>query len=153
MRINFNPIDETKKIDKRKNKLSGIIFARAISCIGIIIYHYFCYSKGKFKILFSTANSSYGFMFVTLFFCISGVVLYYNYPKINSIKNFYYKRWKSILFPFYICYLYFFYHKICNQRILFYKVNWRIFFITLIGLDGYLSSMTKTYYLVGEWFL
>ena len=83
-----------------KNKISGIIFARALCCIGIVIFHYFCHSNGNFKFLFKTKNSTFGFMFTTSFFCISGTVLYYNYPKIKSYKIFYYKRWKSI-FPGY----------------------------------------------------
>ena len=99
-------MDKKINLEKKiKTKLEGIIFARACCCIGIVIFHYFSGSKGKFKLLYLNANSSYGFLFVTSFFCISGVVLYYNYPKISSIKKFYYKRWKSILLPYYICFI------------------------------------------------
>ena len=151
--LDSNQLVNQKKIIKEKRKLLGIIFARAISCIGIVIFHYFCHSNGKFKFLYFTANSSFGFMFVTSFFCISGAVIYYNYPKINSIKNFYYKRWKSILFPYYISYFYFFLHRTFNDHKLFYKGNWTKFLFTLLGLDGYLSFKIQTYYLVGEWFV
>lgn len=75
-----------------KEKILGIEFVRAVCAIGIIIYHYFCHSVGDFKFLFKTANSDWGSMFVTAFFVISGAVLYYNYPKVESLRVFYYKR-------------------------------------------------------------
>ena len=144
-----------KKNDAKgtKKKLKGIIFTRACCCLGIIIYHYFCHSKGEFKFFYHTANSHFGFMFVTSFFCISGVVLYYNYPKIISIKSFYYKRWKSILLPYYICYIYFFLRTAFDKHKLFYRGDWIRIFISLTGLDGYLSLRIKTYGLIGEWFI
>jgi len=142
-----------KKYSKKKEKLQSIIFIRACCCIGIIIFHYSCSSNGKVKILYTTANASFGFMFVTSFFIISGVVLYYNYPKILSFKSYYYKRWKSILVPYYICFTYFFLKNIFKFHKFFYKDDWAKIFLTLIGLDGYLSYKIKSYYLVGEWFL
>jgi len=142
-------------ISKRKEKIKEIIFIRACCCLGIVIFHYFCNTKGEFKFLYITANSSYGIMFVTSFFCISGAVLYYNYPVIVSLKSFYYKRWKSILLPYYICFLFFFLRNVIYFHKLFYKGNWPKIFITIFGLDGYLEKVyrIKTYYIVGEWFL
>lgn len=95
------------KLSNQKQILSEIVFIRSICSLGILIFHYFAHSKGNFKLLYKTANSAWGFMFVTNFFCISGSVLFYNYPRINSIKSFYYKRWKSIFPSFYTCYIYF----------------------------------------------
>ena len=138
---------------KNKKKLQGIIFARAFCCIGIVIYHYFCVSNEKFNPFYKTANSDFGFLYVTSFFCISGAVLYYNYPKILSIKSFYYKRWKSILVPYHICFTYFFLTTAFRAHKIFYKGDWSRIFITIIGLDGYFKYKIKTYYLVGEWFL
>ena len=132
--------------------LKGIIFARAICCIGIIFYHYFGKSNGEFKLLFKTANSTFGFIFVTSFFCISGTVLYYNYPKITSLRTFYFKRWKSIFPPYYICYL-FKLKNILPIHKLDFKYNWPRFFFTLIGMDTYLHYKYKTFALIGEWFL
>lgn len=148
-------INEQKKNNyfKTLSKISGISFTRAICTIGIIFYHYFSRSKGTFKLLRKTANSTWGFIFVTTFFCISGTVLYYNYPKIYSLKKFYYKRWKSIFPPFYICYFYFFLTEAFNSHKLFSRGHWTKIIYTLLGIDGYLSYKIKTYYLVGEWFL
>ena len=149
-----NQILELKKQKpKNKKKLSEIIFARACCSIGIIIFHYFCHSKGNFKLLYLTANSNWGFMFVTCFFCISGSVLYYNYQKINSIKYFYYKRWKSIFPGYYICFIYFFIKNVFKYHKLFYKGHWVKLIFTIFGMDGYLDYRFKSYFLIGEWFL
>lgn len=138
---------------RNKKKLSEIIIARACCSIGIIIFHYFYHSKGNFKLLYKTANSNWGFLFVTCFFCISGSVLYYNYPCVNSIKNFYYKRWKSIFPGYYICFIYFFIKNVFKYHKFFYNGHWVRLIFTIFGMDGYLGYRFKTYYLIGEWFL
>ena len=151
--VKIKLLKEEDDMNKKKERLPGIIFARAVCCLGLVIFHYFCHSKGNFKFLYLTANSSFGFIFVTSFFNISGLVLYYNYPKVKSIKKFYYKRWKSILLPYYIGFLYFFLKTAFKNHKLFYKGYWPKIFFNLIGLDGYLSYKFETYYLIGEWFL
>ena len=137
----------------KKKKIAGIIFARACCSIGIVIFHYCAHSKGNFKLLQNIANSSIGFMFVTSFFSISGFTLNYNYSSVLSVKKFYYKRWKSIFPPYYICFLYFYSKNVFYTHKLFYRGHWSKLLLTLIGLDGYFLYRTKTYYIVGEWFL
>ncbi len=139
--------------NRNNKRINEIIFARACCSLGIVIFHYFCRSKGNFKLLFKTANSNFGFIFVTSFFSISGAVLYYNYPKVKSIKIFYFKRWKSIFPSFYICYIYFFLRDLFRYHKLVYKCHWSKLFLTLAGLDGYFLYKAQNYYLVGEWFL
>jgi peptidoglycan/LPS O-acetylase OafA/YrhL len=146
-------LKEKNDVKTNHKKLSSIIFSRACCSIGIVIFHFLAHSKGNIRFLFHTANSDFGFMYVTCFFCISGVVLYYNYPKIKSIKAFYYKRWKSIFPPYYICFFYFFLRNAFNFHKLFFKGHWSKILFTLIGLDGYLFYRIETYYIVGEWFL
>ena len=89
------------KSSNMKHNISFIIFSRASCCIGIVIFHYFERARGDYKLFFRTANSSLGFLLVTVFFNISGTVLYYKYNKKYSLKQFYYKRWKSILPSYY----------------------------------------------------
>lgn len=79
-------------MDNSRKSLLGIIFARSFCSIGIIIFYYFCHSKGTFKLFYLTANSNWGYLFVISFYSISGTVLYYNYSKIPSLKTFYFKR-------------------------------------------------------------
>ena len=83
---NLLPINKVPPI-KKKN-IPSIIFARACCCLGIVIYHYFEHANGHYKKYFRTANSNIGLLFVTIFFCISGTVHYYNYPKMNYIKRY-----------------------------------------------------------------
>ena len=157
MEKNFLVSSELTKVktDKKnisKKNIKGIIFARALCCLGIVFFHYFSKNNGNFKLVRKTANSTFGFIFVTSFFCISGTVLYYNYPKIISLKTFYFKRWKSIFPPFYIYYL-FHLKEILPLKKNYIKNNWPNFFFTLIGMDQYLSYKFKTIGLIGEWFL
>lgn len=142
---------ENNNFSNNKKKLQGIIFSRACCSLGILLFHYSCHSK--FKLLFRTVNATYGFIFVTSFFCISGSVLYHNYPNINSIKTFYFKRWKSIFPSYYICFTYFFMKNVFNKHKLFYKGHWSKLLLTIFGLDGYFFYKINNYYLVGEWFL
>ena len=145
------------KIKNKKKNIKSIIFIRACCCLGIVIYHYFEHANGNYKSYFRTANSNIGLLFVTIFFCISGTVHYYNYPKINSIKIYYYKRWKSILISYYICNFYFYITISLISHKLIYKGPWIKLFFNLIGLDGYLYYGYKfpVFNLsgIGEWFL
>lgn len=139
-------------MDNQKERIEGIVFARACCAIGIIIYHYFCHSNTAFSFLYTSANSEWGWMFVTVFFAISGAVLYYNYPENFSLKLFYYKRWKSIFPAFYMCFLFFFLKNVFAYHSVFYFGKSRILF-SLFGMDGYFLYRFPNYYLVGEWFL
>lgn len=145
--------DSKDKTILSKKRLEGISFARACCCLGIVIFHYFCHSRGNFKLLFKTANSSFGFIFVTAFFNISGACLYYNYPIVKSKIIFYFKRWKSIFPPYYLCYLYFYIELTIRFHGLLFKKNLSKIYFTILGLDGYLLYKIKTCYLIGEWFL
>jgi len=141
-------------MEKSNKRIDGIDFARGSCTIGIIIFHFFGYSHSNLRNFFlKSANSTYGFMFVTSFFSISGAVLYYNYPKITSLKIFYYKRWKSIFPSYYVCFLYFYMKNVFRFHKLFYRGHWSILIFTILGLDGYFSYKYKTYYIIGEWFL
>lgn len=136
-----------------KERLQEIEFARVCSIIGITIYHYFCYSPGTYKFLFLTSNGTWGDLFVTVFFAISGTVLYYNYPKITSLKTFYFKRWKAIFPAFYLCFLPFFLLDVIRFNNFFYAGNPLRFLFSLFGMDGYFLYKCQNYYQIGEWFL
>ena len=137
---------------KKRNNLTSIVFARAICCLGIIVFHYFCHSNNHSKLFLSTSNSSWGCIYVTCFFSISGIVLYYNYPNNISIKKFYFKRWKSIFPIYYLCFLYFYQNNVFKFKQLFYNGNWTKLIFTLFGMDGYFYYKYNTYYIMGEWF-
>jgi hypothetical protein len=101
-------------------------------------------------------------MFVTTFFSISGTVLYYNYPKITSTKGFILKdgnqyshhiKYSMRKQQKTICFFYFYLKNVFKFHKLFYKGHWSKLFLTLFGMDGYLSYRINSYYLIGEWFL
>jgi peptidoglycan/LPS O-acetylase OafA/YrhL len=137
-----------------KNRLISIDFVRACSTIGIIIFHYFDDIKiSDFYFLYYTKNFSWGSMFVTVFFSISGTVLYHNYSKMYSLRAFYFKRWKSIFPAYYLCFFFFYLKNVFYKKKLFYKRNKISLLFTIFGMDGYFGEFTKTYHLVGGWFL
>ena len=92
-------------------------------------------------------------MFSTTFFCISGAVLYYNYPLIYSKKTFYYKRWKRIFPSYYICFTFFYLNRAFTAYKFFFRGHWTKILYSIIGLDSYLSYKLNTYFIAGELFL
>ncbi len=145
-------IQKNIKFSKKRNNLISLVFARAICCLGIIVYHYFFHSNNHSKLFLSTSNSSWGYIYVTCFFSISGIALYYNYSNNISIKKFYFKRWKSIFPIYYLCFLYFYQNNVFKYKQFFYNGNWKKLIFTLFGIDGYLYYKYNTYYIMGEWF-
>lgn len=138
---------------ENKKHFNQIDFIRAVCCIGIIIYHFSCHTACNFKPLYETVNSNVGNIIVTVFFIVSGFVLYHNNKKIDSLKEFYYKRFKSIFPMFYICWFIFYLINVIKVRTPFYAGNPIKFLLTLIGQDGYFIQRIVNYYTVGEWFL
>jgi len=130
-----------------------IDFIRAFCCIGIILYHFSCHTTSNIKPFYETINSNIGGVIVTVFFIVSGFVLYHSNSKIKSLKSFYYKRFKSIYPSFYICWFIFYVINVIKVRTPFYAGNPLKLLLTLIGEDGYFIQRITNYYTVGEWFL
>lgn len=137
-----------------KKRIIALDFIRAVCALGIVIYHVSSYSSDDApKLLYSYANGTLGRVYVGVFLLMSGFVLHYNYKEIPSLKNFYYKRWKSVFPMFYIAWLYFYIQNVILTGKLFYSGNPLKLILTVFGLDGYLLYRVPNYYIVGEWFL
>lgn len=137
---------------ERPQKLYALNLIRVICAIGIVVYHVSCHvSAPEHKYFLSYANGGYGELFVGIFLLISGGVLYYNHPKIDSLKAFYFKRWKAIFPMFYITWFYYYIDSAISERSVFYK-GIPAMFLSIFGIDGYFSYKLDTYYKVGEWF-
>lgn len=134
----------------------GLDFVRALSAIGIISFHFYCHAQGTDLLFYAHANGAWGGVLNYLFFILSGFVLHSKYGKTEALNlsEFYYKRWKAMMPAYLIVFAYafvmnvftygkFFYMDIPKSRLL----------LTFIGMDGYFSWVTTTYFITGEWFL
>ncbi|WP_039056689.1 acyltransferase [Enterobacter sp. Bisph1] len=137
-----------------KEELYNLHFIRAISTIIIIIFHFYLIVDmvGIHEPLWPLF-SKFGAIGVSYFLLLSGAVLFYHYQDIE-IKplGFYKKRIANLLPYFWVVYIFFAILFFFTRDRPFFELEvWRIIF-SVTGLDGYLSSQIRTYYLVGEWF-
>ena len=71
-------------------KIKSFNFIKSICAIGIIIFHFSCYLVNtKFKPFYYFHNGNWGSTFVTVFFIVSGALLYHNYSSKMDIKKYY----------------------------------------------------------------
>ena len=135
-----------------KEKLCSINFIRVLCAIGIVFYHVSSHIALTGNNYFlNYANGNFGELFVGIFLLISGGVLYYNHPRIDSLKAFYFKRWKAIFPMFYITWFYYYLDSAVSFKSPFYKGVPAIF-LSIFGVDGYFNYRFETYYKIGEWF-
>ena len=138
---------------EKREKIVAIDFIRAACAVGIILYHLASYNIPEApKVFHHFKNGGYGPVFVAVFFLVSGGVLYHNYSKIPNLRQFYYKRWKTLFPMFYLTWGYFYLHNVLTTGSFFYHgIRWKML-LTVFGLDGYFSYRGLNYYIVGEWF-
>lgn len=144
----------------KKDKIKSFELIRAISMIGIILFHY-SYNYVEYNIsgshigTYKTANTDFGSIFVAMFFMMSGAVLYYNYGDKIKIGNFYFKRWLSIFPMFYSAWFLAYLAKVNELGTWFWGGSRRNFIYTILGMDGYFLNpgVNINYYTLGEWFL
>lgn len=133
-----------------KKRIFYLDFIRAIAMIMIVNYHFFAENRIEIKVL---SDGMWGFIGVAMFFMISGASLMYQYREKLELKNYFKKRFLGIYPMFWIAYsllfLYLFYgNKGFFKDLPIYKLG-----ISLLGMDGYFIVYTKTWYLIGEWFI
>lgn len=136
---------------RANNKIVEFNFIKAVSVIGIVAFH-FAVETGRLDMLPGKYPLGGG-VFVTIFFMVSGALLYYNYNEPENIKLFYYKRWKSVMPAFYVAFGCLYLLQVVQNRSFFYNGRPASLLLTLIGFDGYLNDIIPNYYLLGEWFL
>lgn len=147
--------EKTTNPDKVQ-RIFGLDLVRCICAILIITYHYAENTQNTFKILHTTANSTFGKSSVASFFVVSGAALYLKYPAftdLHSLKVFWYKRWKSIFPMFYMSYLLFFLQKAISARKILFGPPPSTLILSVLGIDGYFRYLGPNYYCAGEWFL
>lgn len=143
-----------------KNRLFYLDFVRAIATISILLTHFnalYLYMNPqmpeKAVITTEVANIYIGSFGVSLFFIISGAALMYVYQNKDDLKSYFKKRFLSIYPMFWIAYaVVFVLYLAMGVPILQQAEPWKFIF-TIIGFDGYLLENTRTFYILGEWFL
>lgn len=150
----------------RKERRNEFDLIRAVSTVWIVLFHY-SYSfvqyavGGRHIYLMMHANGTWGALYVSLFFMLSGASLYYNWQDRltsfsgkGSVLEFYKKRWLAIFPLFYITWFLFYMMNVISFNWLW---NWggRYYklILTFLGIDGYFMYKDMNYYTVGEWFL
>lgn len=145
----------------KKERIFYMDFVRTIGTLIIIIFH-FNISIGvrqlsSFSILKNDfANGNLAYIGVPIFFILSGVALMYSNSEDFSVVKFYKKRIRATYPMFWVGYivvfLYYFMRYATIHPFTEPPRRWT-FLLTILGLDGYTSSITINYYLIGEWFL
>lgn len=138
---------------ERKKIIDQFDLIRAISCIGIVLFHFSVeYGRPRF---FSDFGSgiTYGDIYVTVFFFISGALLFYNYREVTDLRAFYKKRAIAIFPAFYLAWGVLYLKDVIRYKSWFYKGNPFSLILSLVGMDGYLAYKVNDYYILGEWFI
>ena len=139
-----------------KNKIKEFDFIKSICSIGIITFHYACHIISEKKYVYASRGTSYGFLFVNLFWILSGALHYYNDSEIKYMKNFYFKKFKALAPSFYILYIFrYFKNVFITGKFFFNSLSPFYLIYSILLIDGYMPFLNiKTIYLsIGEWFL
>ena len=143
---------------KREGRFFGFDFARAVSAAGIFAVHYIQETDLRAPIssgLFIAAQE-WGFIFVTVFFIMSGALLEMRHSASAGtfrIFPFYRKRAASIYPAFYLVYAVVLVLWLLFGKETFSHLLRPELLFTVAGVDGYFASTFDTCYLIGEWFL
>jgi len=134
---------------------SEIDFIRVFACFGIILYHFIHAEGYHFFRSFDFANGSWAHLLVSVFFAVSGFVLYQKYgtSKRMDVIAFYKKRAGGMLPLFWISYIYVLLIGLAASQLQFSLKPLWTWILTLCEMDGYLSARFETHYLIGEWFM
>ncbi len=150
---------------KSSQRLGGYDFIRAVAVLGIFLYHFLvALNQSARPVTITIAGrlvldvnlEPVGYVFVTVFFMLSGALLHHRYRELENkeeILTFYKKRALSLFPPFYLLFGVLFIRNVIKAGRLFYMGTKWTLLLTFVGMDGYLSRIFDTYYLVGEWFL
>ena len=139
-----------------KKKIVEMDFVRTFLSLGIISFHYANHIKSKNKYFFKSRGTTYGTLFVNIFWIISGALHYYNNSFIKSLKHFYFKKFKAIAPSFYILYIYRYFKNVFKTGKFFFSGLHPFYLIySILLIDGYMLffGIKTIYLLIGEWFL
>lgn len=137
------------------NRITGLDFARVLMTLGIVFYHFACFSSAGLSFFNVYANGVWGGTYNAAFFALSGFCLYNKYGQAKyRIGDFYYKRWKTVVFPYALIFLFAYLNTVAATGRFFYLdiPKWYLAF-SFLGLDGYVQWFHNTYFITGVWFI
>ena len=134
----------------RKEQIKSIDFIKAVCALGVLLFHFEVHYTGR-ELTFIRDYFN-GSMLVTVFFIVSGALLWYHYADGLDLKEYYIKRWKGIYPMYYIAFLPCWLMNVLRHGSFLYAGVFAYLY-TLLGIDGYVALRTDTYHIVGEWFL
>ena len=148
---------EKERSDERKRRIPSLDFVRVVCTLGIIANHFAAESGSdilkNWLYTYPNGYGSIGYTLVTVFFLLSGGALFYSNGTPDSIRKFYWKRWKAIYPSYYVTFVLAMIAFILLNRSFFTgKKPWSLVF-TVFGVDGYLSKVFSTWAIIGEWFI
>jgi len=139
-----------------KDRLHYLDFIRVVANLAIILFHYSVWTERLVAADFLLVRDYtwLGEIGVSLFLILSGASLSQSTKGDFDTPAFYRKRIRAIFPMFYLVYACFMGLALVLHQYQFSAERSPFAFaLTLIGLDGLLSTVIPTYYLVGEWFL
>ena len=150
----------------KKERRNEFDLIRAVSTVWIVLFHYSYtfvqYGVGGNHIyVMMHANGTWGALFVSLFFMLSGASLYYNwndrmtfFKGKGGVLDFYKKRWLAIFPMFFIAWFVFYLMYVISFDWMWgWGGAYSKLLLTFFGVDGYFMYRGMNYYTVGEWFL
>lgn len=144
----------------KKKHYYELDFIRAVCAVIVVCYHFTCALDifeihGFRNILYMYPNGRWGEMAVSVFFMLSGAVMFYNYQgKALNVIEFYKKRWLSLFPMFYIMWILMYLREVVLRGgEWFWNGEPKLMLLSLFGMDGYFYYLQRNYYFIGEWFL
>ena len=135
----------------RKEQIKSIDFIKGMCALGVVMFHFEDHYTARHLSFFS--NYFNGGALVTVFFMVSGALLWHHYAQRLNLKEYAIKRWKGIYPMYYLAFLPCWLLKVWQEGSFLYGGSAFAYLYTLLGMDGYLVYNTNTYHIVGEWFL
>lgn len=139
-----------------KKRDDALDFVRLVAAVMIVVFHFNSMFAPKGDVSAGPlryANGSFGNFGVALFFLLSGYALMLRYGENCPLGSFYKKRFLSIYPLYWLCFFsLFFYSDILHGNLPAGVPKWSIVW-SFLAMDGYLSGVLPTFYLLGEWFV